>query len=318
MVDPTPSDAVKQFYTDNPYPAYGTAIKTKAANSYVKYCVRPGKYLEAGCGTGHVVAGSAVMMPHLEYYAVDFSDASLQVARKVAEVNNVTIQFQYANLMEPLPFDFKFDYISCLGVLHHLENPDQGLANLSDQLAVGGFIFIHVYGEDYHRRRYQINEMLDLMTDDNSSNEERFRLFNAYNRHEKAVKRGSLLRRIVRLSMRDVILGVRGKLVRRNLDDSESLQAWNGIWDDPNISERWLDQFAHPNERSYNLTELNEFLEGAGLELVEAFSLGRQDSRLVPPEWAERFGELDLGRQSRLMELLNPRPTSPFVAARKL
>ena len=70
MADPTLSDAVKQFYTDNPYPAYGTAAKTKAANSYVKYCARPGKYLEAGCGTGHMVAGSAVTMPHLEYYAV--------------------------------------------------------------------------------------------------------------------------------------------------------------------------------------------------------------------------------------------------------
>jgi hypothetical protein len=63
---------------------------------------------------------------------------------------------------------------------------------------------------------------------------------------------------------------------------------------------------------------MNKFLSGAGLELVESFALGRQDSRLVPPEWAGLYSELDLGRQSRMMELLNPRGTSPFVAARKL
>jgi len=318
MTEPTVSDAVKRFYTNNPYPAYGTAAKTKAAKAYLKYCSKPGRYLEAGCGTGHVVAGSAVMMPHLDFYGIDFSEASLEIAKKVAEANNVDIQFQTANLMEPLPFDFKFDFISCLGVLHHLQNPDQGLANLSNQLEVGGYIFIHVYGEDYHRRRYQINEMLDLMTNDQNSDEDRFRLFNAYDRHEKALKRGSLLRRIARLSLRDVILGVRSKLIRRRLDDSESLQAWNGAWDDSEISERWLDQFAHPNERSYNLRELDEFLRGAGLELVEAFSLGQLNTRLLPPEWAEHFNTLDLGTQSRLMELLNLRPTSPFIAARKL
>ena len=118
MTEPSVSEEVKQFYRSNPYPAYGTAAKTKAANVYAKYCTTPGKYLEAGCGTGHVVAGSAVT----------------------------------------LPLDFEFDYISCLSVLYHLENPEQGLANLADKLAVGGFLFMHVYGEDYHRRRFQTVE----------------------------------------------------------------------------------------------------------------------------------------------------------------
>ena len=118
--------------------------------------------------------------------------------------------------------------------------------------------------------------------------------------------------------MRDVILGIRNKIKSRNLDDSESLQAWDAAWEDPKVSERWLDQFAHPNERSYNLKELSEFLHGAGLELVEAFSLGRPDPRLVPPEWSDHLSTLDINTRSRLMELLNPRPTSPFIAARRI
>ena len=138
MTEPTVSDEVKQFYRKNPYPAYGDAAKTKLANTCAKFVTKPGKYLEAGCGTGHTVAGSALTFPDLEFYAVDFSDASLQIAAEVAHANEVDINFQFANLMEPLPFDFEFEYISCQGVLHHLEDPAVGLANLADRLAVGG------------------------------------------------------------------------------------------------------------------------------------------------------------------------------------
>jgi SAM-dependent methyltransferase len=318
MPGSTISDRVKRFYTNNPYPSYGTAAKTKPARSYAKYCSESGRYLEAGCGTGHVVAGSALSFPNLDFYAVDFSKASLELARKVADANNVSINFQYANLMEPLPFDFEFDYISCLGVLHHLEDPGQGLANLVDRLAVGGYIFIHVYGEDYHRRRYQINEILDLISNQSDTDQDRYQMFHAFDKHERNNRRGSLAKQLARLSLKDIILSARRLLTRRPLDDSEALQAWDGSWDDPNVSERWLDQFAHPNERTYNLAELDDFLQHAGLELVEAFSLGRYNPRLLPPGWRERFKEMELGQQARLMELLNPHPTSPFVAARKL
>ena len=318
MTEPSVSEDVKQFYRNNPYPAYGVAAKTKAASEYAKYCTSPGKYLEAGCGTGHVVAGSAITLPNLEFYAVDFSDSSLEIAKKVAEANNVKINFQQANLMEPLPFDFKFDYISCLGVLHHLENPEQGLANLADKLSDDGYLFMHVYGEDYHRRRFQTVEMLDLIADESDDYQDRYELYLTLEKHARARRHGSLIRRLARTSIRDVVLGIRRFIQRRKLGDTQSLQAWDGPWDDPKVSERWLDQFAHPNERTYNLAELTEFLNGAGLELVESFALGRLDSRLLPPGWADRFEKLNLDQKTRLMELLNPRPTSPFIAARKI
>ena len=128
--------------------------------------------------------------------------------------------------------------------------------------------------------------MLDLLSEKGEDHEERYRLFKALDRHERKLKRGSLLRQLARLSLRDVILGIRSRVKGRNFEDGETLQAWNGEWDDPKPTERWLDQFAHPQERTYNHTEMNKFLSGAGLELVESFALGRQDSRLVPPEWA--------------------------------
>ena len=160
--------------------------------------------------------------------------------------------------------------------------------------------------------------MLNRLTKNDQNLAERYQLFQALDRHERQLKRGSFLRQIARLSLRDVILWIRAKIKPKSLTDNETTQAWDDKWDDPEPTELWLDQFAHPQERTYNHNELNEFLKDAGLELVESFALGAQDSRLVPPEWRELFDNLDLGDQSRVMELLNPRGTSPFVAARKL
>jgi SAM-dependent methyltransferase len=239
MIELPASKEVKQFYQNNPYPAYGTAAKTKAANAYAKYCVsRPGKYLEAGCGTGHVVAGSAITLSNFEFYAIDFNDASFEIAKTVAEANNVKINFQQTNLMEPLPFGFEFEYINCLGVRHHLENPEQGLANLFDKLSVSGYLFIHVYSEEYHRRRFQTAEMLDLISDESDDYQYRYELYLTFEKHARARRQGSLLRRLVRLSIRDIILGKHGIVKQRKLGDTQTTQAWDGPWDDSKVSER--------------------------------------------------------------------------------
>ena len=39
----------------------------------------------------------------------------------------------------------EFDWINCVGVLHHLPDPDKGLQSLAQVLAPGGIIHIFVY-----------------------------------------------------------------------------------------------------------------------------------------------------------------------------
>jgi SAM-dependent methyltransferase len=313
------TDLVRAFYTQHPYPSYAATLKTKAAAFYRKYCETPGRFLEAGCGTGHVLVGTALSLPHLEYWAIDLSEESLRIATALARQHGARIRFQSHNLMEPLPFDTTFRYISCLGVLHHLEQPEKGLRHLAQRLDPDGFLFLHVYGEDYHRRRFQIEEMLDLISLGETDPRARFRLFQNYAEHARKQRRGSLLRRLYRLSLRDVVHGVRRLAQRRRESETDewALHSWREELETPVYSERWLDQFFHPNERSYNLRELCEFLGSAGLEPVEMFSLGKFRPEHLPNEWAERFERLDPVSRYRLMELLHPSPTSPFVAARK-
>lgn len=313
------TDIVREFYMEHPYPHYGFSAFTRGPQIYKHYCTKEGgTFLEAGCGTGHGIAGAAVVMPHLEFYGVDLSENSLNIARQVAEANNVKVDLRQANLMEALPFDFKFDYILSTGVLHHVENPEQGLATLVASLADDGYIFIHVYGETYHRRRFEIKEMLDYITGGSDDLEERYRLFKAYQKHEKRRLRGSVLRRLYTLSLRDVRIAIRKRLSRTNFESSDgAIEAWDSEWPSNHPTERWLDQFAHPNERAYNAKELHEWVGKAGLEIVEMFRIGRDNRALLPSAWKNLYEGLDSAKQHRVMELLHP-GASFFFAARKL
>lgn len=312
------TDSVRQFYREFPYPSYGEQLKRRSIDIYRRYCEKPGRYLEAGCGTGHVLIGTATSLKHLDYWAIDISETSLEVARKVAADHDIQVNFRVHNLMEPLPHDFQFDYINCVGVIHHLESPEVGLRNLANHLDENGYLFLHAYGEEYHRRRFQIKEMLDIMQEGENDYETRFELFQAYVGHHRRLVRGGLLKRLYRLSARDFILPLIKMWQRRsNAHDEGSVHVWRDELENPVFSERWMDQFAHPHERTYNLREFCDLMESAGLEPVEMFSLGRYRPEHLPNSWKTQFERLSKASQYRVMELLNPSPTSPFGVARK-
>lgn len=312
------TDRVRAFYRANPYPSYGEAIKQRHIAWYKKHCARPGRYLEAGCGTGHVMTGIAVNLPQHDYHAIDLSDASIAVAREVTQANGVEVQFQQHNLMEPLPFDFCFDYINCIGVIHHCESPERGLRHLSDKLCEDGVLFLHAYGEDYHRRRFQIVEMLDILQGDKQDTEERFALFEDYCAHHRRLERGGILKRLYRLSARDLLLPLIKALgARRRQGHADDVHTWYDELEQPALTSRWLDQFANPNDRAYNLRDFCALLDSAGLEPIDMISVGRDRPEHVPPTWRAAVERLSGVERYRIMELLNPSPTSPTVVARK-
>lgn len=312
------TETVRAFYRANPYPAYGEAIKRRHIPWYRKHFGKPGRYLEAGCGTGHVMVGIATSLPQHQYFAIDMSDASVDVARQLARSHGVEVEFRLHNMMKPLPFEFRFDYINCIGVIHHLESPETGLRNLANHLADDGRLVLHAYGEDYHRRRFQIVEMLDILQSGLADHEERFRLFEAYCNHHKQLTRGGLLKRLYRISARDLLLPlIKAFDKRRRQGTADDVHTWYDEMERPELTNRWLDQFANPNDRSYNLREFCALLDQAGLEPIDMISLGRDRPEHVPPAWQPIIDDLPATDCYRLMELLNPVPTSPTVVARK-
>lgn len=99
--------------------------------------------LDAGCGMGrHSYLAST--FGAREVIGVDLSDSVYAAAENTKQFENVHII--KADLRK-LPFGAGlFDYIFSIGVLHHLERPEEGFQGLTKVLKVGGTISVWVYG----------------------------------------------------------------------------------------------------------------------------------------------------------------------------
>jgi len=147
---------VRAMYSKFPYPSpiVGASVSYDVANLFGILCepaALDGKtILDGGCGTGQRVLGFASRYPKAKFKGVDMTDASLTVARSLAQKNNISnITFETHNLLE-LQLTETFDVIVSTGVVHHLEDPRRGLANLCKHLGPDGMICIwhyHPYGE---------------------------------------------------------------------------------------------------------------------------------------------------------------------------
>jgi SAM-dependent methyltransferase len=109
------------------------------------------RVLVAGGGTGDSVIFLAAQLrdTDAEIVYLDFSDASLSIARRRAAARDLEQRIRWVNgsLLDAGRLGLgPFDYITCLGVLHHLDDPDAGLRSLTDVLAEGGAMGLMVYG----------------------------------------------------------------------------------------------------------------------------------------------------------------------------
>ena len=110
---------------------------------------QPFRALVAGGGTGDaLIQMAAVLAAAGRPCEITYLDPS-RAARKVAEARAAArglagITFLSGSLLEA-PGLGRFDYIDCCGVLHHLPDPQAGLAALAGALAPGGGIGLMVY-----------------------------------------------------------------------------------------------------------------------------------------------------------------------------
>jgi ubiquinone/menaquinone biosynthesis C-methylase UbiE len=122
------------------------------------------RILEAGCGTGHMTAEMAACLPDVDFTAVDITEGSLDVAKKLAGergLKNVT--FKRSNLTEFDSSLAKFDFIYSQGVIHHLTDPQAGMNNLNRYLKAGGFAFIWLYALLGRQRVLELREALKIL-----------------------------------------------------------------------------------------------------------------------------------------------------------
>ena len=97
--------------------------------------------LDAGCGKGRY---TSFLAPHVKALAaLDGSAATEAAARNLAEHANVAVV--RADLREAPFASRSFDFVCCLGVLHHLADPAAGFRRLIELLAPGGRVLVYLY-----------------------------------------------------------------------------------------------------------------------------------------------------------------------------
>jgi SAM-dependent methyltransferase len=206
--------------------------------------------LVAGGGTGDAAIFLAAQLRETgaEVVCLDLSDASLAIARRRAALRGLEqrVRWIQGSILDVASLGLgRFDYISCLGVLHHLADPDAGLRALVDVLAEDGAIGLMVYGR---YGRLDIYAMQDLM-----------RLVNR-GEPDLSVQVANLKAALRGLSPANLLL--RG----RSREQVEALLANEASM---------VDTFLHAQDRAYTVPELYRFVEGAKLSVVNFTNFGR-------------------------------------------
>lgn len=102
-------------------------------------------FLDAGCGTGQRVIEMAKAFPNANFKGIDFSVNSIEIAQNQA-LSDVTqnIQFEVTDINKYYS-DHMYDFITSIGVIHHLPDPKKTIRHLSQFLKQNGLMVIWVY-----------------------------------------------------------------------------------------------------------------------------------------------------------------------------
>lgn len=103
------------------------------------------KVLEIGCGIGtdtvnFARAGASVT-------AIDYSENSLEIAKKRADIYGCTVEFHHANaeeLSRVVPVQ-RFDLVYSFGVIHHTPHPGQAVAEIKKYMDRSSMLKLMVY-----------------------------------------------------------------------------------------------------------------------------------------------------------------------------
>ena len=159
-ISDTVSKKVRKQYEENPYPRWRFGYKKSPSNPLIiiNNQIEPNKIelnnkfnnsniLIAGCGTGRQIA-IANQFLNANILGIDLSLSSLAYAkRKTEELDFKNIEFLHGDILQLRNLNRKFDIIECVGTLHHMKDPLEGLQVLLDLLEPHGFMKLGLYSE---------------------------------------------------------------------------------------------------------------------------------------------------------------------------
>ena len=143
-VDDRVSMLVRQQYEENPYPRWRSLapVAPLAMAAYLRQqlhvdadrdlpaMTNDADILIAGCGTGSHPITTAQRFPNARVLAIDISLSSLAYARRKTRESSINnISYAQADILNLGSSERAFDLIESIGVLHHLADPERGVAH---------------------------------------------------------------------------------------------------------------------------------------------------------------------------------------------
>lgn len=244
------------------------------------------RFGDMACGTGLMLADYAEEFPEAELVGYDLSEVS--VARANAALRREGLANAKAVVADLVALDEveSFDYIVSWGTIHHLAEPEAGLAVLARALKPGGVLRLGVYGYYGNWERHIQQEII------------------------RTLGQGYDLRQRIQL-VRDWAAA-----------DPRFLAAQTAPAVDLSDDAWVVDEFLHVWERPLRLQEVVRELAAGGLEVFRLTDYGDEDISLDPgahvadSELGEQARRLPFDQRCHLVELM-ARPYWLSVLARK-
>jgi len=92
--------------------------------------------LDIGCAYGHFLN---ILKKNYIVYGMDISNYAIKIVS-----NRINCECKQGDIQETIPFSMKFDIITALSVLEHLQNPEKAIINIRNQLNDNGLFCCEV------------------------------------------------------------------------------------------------------------------------------------------------------------------------------
>lgn len=169
---PSGMEEVQDFYERYPYPRPVESLENYArlwddanrrrADFHLFWPDKPYReddsILIAGCGTSQA-AKHAMRWPSAQVTGIDFSATSIHHTEQLKQKYDLkNLQLRQLAIERVAELGTSFDQIVCTGVLHHLPDPDAGLAALRSVLKPDGAMHLMVYAPYGRTGIYMLQE----------------------------------------------------------------------------------------------------------------------------------------------------------------
>lgn len=239
--------------------------------------------LDAGCGTGVSTEYLGHLNPQAQILGIDLSEQALATAQERCRRSGAqNVQFRQLSIYDVDQLEGSFDWINCVGVLHHMPDPIRGIQALAAKLAPGGMMHLFVYAAIGRWEISLMQRAIALVQGDQRGD------------YRDGVQVG-----------RQIFASLpAGNRLRQREQDRWSLENQR--------DECFADMYVHPQEVDYTLETLFDLIQASGLAFV-GFSNPHiwQLDRLLGsnPELLQRAQQLSQSEQYKLIELLDPEIT---------